>query len=66
MGVRDDLELSNQFTFRRKRKHDRDSARKVCLKYLKHLERLKKTARQIEAISELTADQADDESGVNG
>ena len=102
MGVRDDLELSNQFTIRQKRKHDCDSATKVCLKYkkqrlearygssvvnspdssygslpaepdipqdelfqlcLEHLERLKKTARQIEAISELTADQADDESG---
>ena len=104
MVVRDDLELSNQFTIRRKRKrkHNRDSARKVCLKYkkqrlearygssrvnspdtsygslpaepdipqdelfqlcLEYLGRLKKTARQIEAISKLTADQADDESG---
>ena len=35
MGARDDLELSNQFTIRRKQKHDRDSARKVCLKYKK-------------------------------
>ena len=35
MGVRDDLELSNQFTIRQKRKHDRDLARKVCLKYKK-------------------------------
>ena len=99
MGVNNDFELSNQFTIRRKWKHDHDSARKVCLKYkkqglkvrygssvvnlpdssygslptepdipqdelfklcLEYLERLKKTARQIEAISELTAD---DESG---
>ena len=30
---------------------------------MEHLERLKKTTRQIEAISELTADQADDKSG---
>ena len=35
MGVSDDLELSNQFTIRRKQKHDCDSARKVCLKYKK-------------------------------
>ena len=35
MGLSDNLELSNQFTIRRKRKHDRDSARKVCLKYKK-------------------------------
>ena len=35
MGLGDELQLSNQFTIRRKWKHDRDSARKVCLKYKK-------------------------------
>ena len=35
MGLGDNLELSNQFTIRRKQKHDHDSARKVCLKYKK-------------------------------
>ena len=35
MGLRDELQLSNQFTIRRKRKHNCDSARKVCLKYKK-------------------------------
>ena len=35
IGLTDDLELSNQFTIRRKRKHNRDWARKVCLKYKK-------------------------------
>ena len=35
MGCRDILELSNQFTIRRKRKHDHDLARKVNLKYKK-------------------------------
>ena len=35
MGLSDDLELSNQFIIRRKRKHNCDSARKVSLKYKK-------------------------------
>ena len=35
MGVSENLELSNQFTIRRKWKHDHDSARKVCLKCIK-------------------------------
>ena len=102
MGCRDNLELSNQFTIRRKRKHDHDLARKVSLKYEKQrlearygssvvnspdssygslpaepdiprnelfqlclelLERIQKKAKQIEEISEMTTDQADDESG---
>ena len=102
MGITGELELLDQFTNRRKRKHAKDSARKISLKYKKqrletrhgssvinspdssygslpaepdipqdelfrlcreHLERLRKTAKQIEEISELTADQADDESG---
>ena len=33
MGLSDELQLSNQFTIRRKQKHNRNSARKVCLKY---------------------------------
>ena len=33
IGLSDELQLSNQFTIRRKGKHDRNSARKVCLKY---------------------------------
>ena len=33
MGLSDELQLSNQFSIRRKRKHNCDSARKVYLKY---------------------------------
>ena len=35
MGLSDELQLSNQFTIRRKWKHNHDLARKVCLKYKK-------------------------------
>ena len=35
MGCTDNLELSKQFTIRRKRKHDHDLARKLSLKYKK-------------------------------
>ena len=34
-GLRDELQLSNQFTITRKRKHNCNSARKDCLKYKK-------------------------------
>ena len=35
MGLSNELQLSNQFTIRRKQKHNRDSARKISLKYKK-------------------------------
>ena len=97
-----ELDVLDQFTNRRKRKHVKDSARKITLKYKKQrletrygssvvnspdssygslpaepdidqdelfrlcrecLERLHKSPTEIEEISEVTADQANDESG---
>ena len=101
MDLSDGLQISNQFTFRRKWKDIHNLARQVCPKYkkqrpktyygfslidlhdssddtlpaesditqndlfqlcLEHLKRNQKTTNQIEEISELTADQTNDES----